>query len=247
VGTRKIAAAPVRDATEEIYRKAVISLWETTPRIGEDGQPAPHYLQFSEEADHAMQAFETWLEPRLAPGEDLSSLAGWPTKLVGAVARLSGILHTAGGWTGEILKFARTIDARTVEAAIRIGRDYLLPHAKAAFGLMDADERVHDAKRVLKWLAHSVDSVDCVDGSRITTQRNIHSQLFSRRRVEEVEGIVSLLVKCGYLRPLPADEKRGPGRKASPRYEIHPSVFQSSTRTHNQQNQQNCREPGQEG
>jgi hypothetical protein len=247
VGARKIAAAPVRDATEEIYRKAVISLWETTPGTGEDGKPAPHYLQFSDAADQAMQAFEMWLEPRLAPGEELSFLAGWPNKLAGAIARLSGILHMAGGWTGEVLRFSRTVHVRTVEAAIRIGRDYLLPHAKAAFSLMDADEYVPDARRVLRWLAHSVDSVDSVCSSRITTQRDIHSQLFSRRSVEEVHAIVSLLVKRGYLRLAPVDPRRGPGRKPSPRYEVHPSVFEPSACTQNQQNQQNCRVPGEEG
>jgi hypothetical protein len=226
VGTRKIAAAPVQDAIGENYRKAVISLWrDTAPSIGEDGRPEPHYLPFSAEADQALAAFEEWLEPRLAPDEELSSLAGWTNKLAGAIARLAGILHTAGGWTGEILQFSRTIDKPTVEAAIRIGRDYLLPHAKAAFGLMDADERVADARRVLRWIANSVDCVDCVDGSRVITQRNIHSRLFSRRSVEEVGSIVSLLVKHGFFRPVVEAPKTGPGRKPSPRYEIHPSVF----------------------
>jgi hypothetical protein len=36
--------------------------------------------------------------------------------------------------------------------ALRLGREYLLPHAQAAFGEMKTDEPTQQAVRVLRWL-----------------------------------------------------------------------------------------------
>src|SRR5262249_48890685 len=74
--------------------------------------------------------------------------------------------------------------------------------------------------------------------------RNIHSQLFSRRSVEEVQAIISLLVKHGYLRPVVEEARKGPGRKPSPRFQVHPCVFKGGVCTQNQQNQQNSKKRG---
>jgi hypothetical protein len=124
------------------------------------------------------------------------------------------------------LRVSRTIDRPIVEAAIRIGRDYLMPHTRAAFGLMDADERVADARRILRWLGNSVNSVNCVNGVRVVSKRSVHANILgSRYSVEEVESVISLLLRLGYFRHHPMEDKSGPGRKASPIYEIHPSVF----------------------
>jgi hypothetical protein len=247
VGHREIAAEPVSDETEDEYNTVLTALWATVPQFDDTGKTKPWLLQFSTEADQLMRSFESWLEPQLAPDNELAALAGWANKLAGAIARLAGIMHMAAAWNGETVKFSRAIEQKTVEAAIRIGRDYLLAHAKAAFSLMAADEQAEDAKRVLRWLVNSVDLVDSVCGFRITTQRNIHSQLFSRRSVEEVQSIISLLIKHGHLRPVVEEARKGPGRKPSPRFQVHPSVFKVGVCTQNQQNQQNCREPGQEG
>src|SRR5262249_42495263 len=114
-------------------------------------RPAPHRLRFSPQADDALREFETWLEPQLAQGEELSHLAGWANKLPGAVARLAGILHMAdevGKGEGQ-----QVISVPTVQAAVRLGKNYLLPHAQAAFGLMGADPRVEVAHAVLTWLS----------------------------------------------------------------------------------------------
>src|SRR5262249_10603968 len=166
-----------------------------------------------------------WLEPQLAPDKELTSLAGWANKLAGAIARLAGILHMAKSWNGQNIQFSHTIDIRTVEAAIRIGRDYLLPHARAAFGLMGADERAEDAKRVLRWLANSVDSVDSVDGFGVVKHGATTSGLFSRGAAEEMEAFIIFRFKRGSFRPVNKDPRQGAGRKPSPRYHVPPSVF----------------------
>ena len=112
----------------------------------------PHHIpQILADADKLLQSFESWLEPQLAEGEPLSYLAGWANKLAGAIARISGILHMAQT-IGEGESWQQPISAKIVADAIRIGRDYLLQHAQAAFGKMGADIDIESARRVLAWI-----------------------------------------------------------------------------------------------
>jgi hypothetical protein len=139
------------------------------------------------------------------------------------------------------------VQRETVEAAIRIGRDYFLPHARAALELMGADPRIADAKRVLRWLAdpaNSVKSVKSVKGVRVLSQRDVRALILgSHRTDEESDGVIRLLLNRGFMRPYIEEAKSGPGRKPSPKYEIHPSVFKAGPPSHNSQNSQNDEPP----
>src|SRR5262249_36108222 len=88
LGHRQVAADPVQDTTEDAYHAALTALWGTVADHDNAGQSQPWLLQFSKGADERMRSFETWLEPQLAPDEELCQLAGWPNKLAGAIARL---------------------------------------------------------------------------------------------------------------------------------------------------------------
>src|SRR5262249_12114905 len=152
-------------------------------------------------------------------------LAGWASKLSGAIARIAGILHLANGSPP-----GTPISEMTAQAAIRLGRDYLLPHALAAFAVMGADERLEDGKRVLRWLGEqfceNVKSVIDVQNLQIS-KRQIHSGVFGgSRKAEEVDRIIGLLVHHGYLRPLETEpqSRARPGRKPSERFQVHPQV-----------------------
>src|SRR5262249_17970536 len=91
VGRRAVAPRPVPPAVTGAYRDRVLRLWERP------GPPSPSPLPFGPEAAHVLRDLETWLEPPLADGEELSHLAGWANKLAGACARVAGILHLAAG------------------------------------------------------------------------------------------------------------------------------------------------------
>jgi hypothetical protein len=214
------------------------------------GKPArPTLLEFDGNARRSWQQFTQGLADESNREDFPPHLCGPWVKLRSYGARLALILRClrwaymmrdgGGDALGEV-------DGASMDAAARLV-DYFKSHACRLYCELDADPLQRDAKRVLHWLAHSVDSVDSVCRCRVTTQRNIHSQLFSRRKVEQVEVIVELLVKHGYLRPTPEEARTGPGRKPAAQFQIHPCVFTLSTCTQNQQNQQNCREPGEEG
>jgi hypothetical protein len=235
VGARQVAPAPVPPAVARAYEKGMLSLWATTGTVDKSsGKPAPHLLSFSTLADRLMRDFERWLEPQLADGEPLSYLAGWANKLAGAAARIAGIL-----WVAQALETDKTagswgapIPPETVAAAIRLAREYLLPHAQAAFGLMGCDPLAQDARRVVQWLAGAAgeycESVKAGEGS--VSKRDLHVGVFGgTRKVSEVDAVLDLLVRHLYLRPEP-DPPGQPrrGRPASPRFQVNPAVLRFS-------------------
>ncbi|HVS37903.1 MAG TPA: YfjI family protein [Gemmataceae bacterium] len=236
VGNRLIAARPVPKAIEAAYREAVLRLWRLEGAV-EDNKPAAHLLRFSAEADRTMQDFERWLEPQLAEGEDLSLLAGWANKLAGAAARIAGSLHVMEALsTGQ--PCSRPIGAQTVAAAIKLARDYFLPHAQAAFALMGADGKIADARHVWVSIARRRNEFsECSEnGASRLSRRDIHQ--WNRRRfptVEALDPILTLLVDRCYIRPIGGTGQAGRGH-ASPTYEVNPlalAAFENEApRTH---------------
>ena len=199
-----------------------------------NGLPAPIYLRFSPEADAALREFEKWLEPQLAEGEELSHLAEWANKLAGGIARIAGILHMAE-YVETNGNYSVPITLTTVQAAVSIGRDYLLPHALAAFCVIGADPKTDTACCVLDWLTSEYSKYS-ESAPFIVTRRGIHQG--NRRRfksVDDVDPVLELLVKHGWLRPT-GEGKPGRGGFSSPSYFINPAILKhvkkTATRTH---------------
>jgi hypothetical protein len=222
VGFRQVAPPAMPEDVPLYFQQGMLSIWRLTGTVDAFGSPAPHRLRFSPEADQVLREFESWLEPQLADGEELSHLAGWANKLAGGIARLAGILHMAQCVAkGEC---EQVIDAPTVAAAVKLGRDYLLPHAQAAFGLMGADPRIETARSVLAWMARQVECIEYVETDPPTfSRRDIHQGC--RRRfgsVEDVDPVIDLLVKCCWLRQV-GDGRPGRGQPG-PRYLVNPAI-----------------------
>jgi hypothetical protein len=218
VGSRKIAPAAVADELAQDYQAKVSDLWKASP---------PACLAFSPEGEAAMYDFQAWLEPQLCEGEPLCFLAGWAQKLPGAVARLAAILHAAQAITSGS-SWPEAIEVDTVQAAIQLGRDYLLPHARAAFGLMGADPKLADVRRVVKWLTNSRNCRKSREGGGtfIVKESEIHGSVWGGSRpVESTRQIIRLVADMGYLRPLPLELRPGPGNRPSPRYQVNPLLF----------------------
>jgi hypothetical protein len=219
VGRRRVKPPPVPKDVAETYRETMLSIWRLP------GEPdGTETLYFSPEADAVMAELELWVEPRLAEGEELHYLAGWAQKLAGAVARVAGALHIAGTEGG-------TISAATVEKAVRLGKEYLVPHAVAAFGLMGADPRIGDARRIVRWLSSNRESVKSVKGETLSkvTKRDIHTSVFGgSRRSGDLDQVLKLLEEYGYIRHAQEKEKTGVGRKPSPAYEVNPQICKSA-------------------
>jgi hypothetical protein len=243
VGRRKTKPPPAPKEAVDGYQDTVLALWRLSGATDEKGRPGAHWLEFSPEAERLLEDFERWLEPQLAPGEELSQLAGWANKLAGAVARVAGVLHMAAT-AGVAEPWNVPVGEAAAAAAIRLGRDYLLPHALAAFGLMGADERLEDAKAVAAWLGKQVSerSEESERGVVTVSRRDIHQAFRGRfKTVEDVDPVIRLLVDEGYLRPAPLEKREGPGRGPSPRYEVNPLLGDSYESGGDSQKTQNAR------
>jgi hypothetical protein len=231
VGARQVCPRPVPEAVSARYRELVRLLWQQEGDVDEQGRAVPHLLAFSPEADQEMQRFERWLEPRLAEGSELAHLAGWASKLAGACARIAGILHVARALSTAGERWGRPVSAETAAAAIRIGRDYFVPHAIAAFQLMGADPRLADARRAARWLTtRFCESVISMKGGPSfqhegipVSRRELHVGVWGgSRTADQVEAVVELLVKHGYLRPQEVARRTGRGRPPSQLYLFNP-------------------------
>jgi hypothetical protein len=203
IGQRKIAPTPVSEAIRNAYCQVVQRVAELKDE---------HTLRLADDAGVLFQQWETEIEVMLAEGEQMELIRDWGAKLAGATLRLAAVLHCVEhGPMGPI-------DAQTIAAAIAIAR-YLIPHAEAVLNMMQANEESadDDACYVLRWIKRH--------GRREFTKSE--AQHHGKRRFPKADGIDPALValsRRGYIRvrPVPAT---GPGRPASPAFEVNPSVF----------------------
>jgi hypothetical protein len=227
VGSRKVAATPVKKTLASLYATGIKALWQLCGAVN-DRRDAAHELCFGPDAEVLMRDFERWLEPQLADGEELSFLAGWAGKLAGAVARIAGILHAAQAIDNGI-PWTQPIPATTVEAALRLGRDYFLPHAQVAFSIMGADERLETARQVWTTICQRMPS-ECSEHSESApltfTRRDAHQ--WNRRRfpggVDELDPVLDLLERHNLVRPRQGTGQVGRGHR-SPEYELNPAAL----------------------
>lgn len=217
VGRRQIGAPPVSQEVADHYRVELQALARSlldeaeAARLAESDELV--VLTLDQDAAAFLLAFEAEIEPRLAADHgDLGHVAGWGSKLVGAVARIAGLLHLAEhlrtGWSAPV-------SAETIQAALTIGR-YLTEHALAAFGLMGSDQLLDDTQYVLGWIERTA--------TERVTRRDLFTALPRGRfpRVDDLDPALALLEGYGYLRRIEQPKPKGAGRPPSPVYEVNP-------------------------
>jgi replicative DNA helicase len=223
---RRVSDPPaIPDTVRRTYHRMLTALLrlELNPVTDISGQPEPHRLALSPEAAACFSRFCAELEPRLGELGDLGHISDWAGKLAGAVARIAGLLHMAA-YAGQSMPWARPISEATMREAIRLGRDYLIPHAQAAFALMGADPAVADARHLLRVLADR--------GMDTFTKRDLFQVVKGRfKTVERLERALDVLEEHQYIRKRMEPERPGAGRKPSPTFDVSPLLCCDSTRT----------------
>ncbi|MGW2586279.1 DUF3987 domain-containing protein [Streptomyces virginiae] len=210
VGHRRINPEQVPAAVAATYERNVYAL---TLRLADWTDPL--VIQLTPEADRALIAYEERLEPQLrAKGGRLGHIDKWAGKLIGATARIAGLLHLAAHVDGGNNE---PITEATLRAAIEIA-DYFTAHALTVFDLMGADTSLARARVLLTTLEHN--------GWESITRRDLFAKL-SRSEfptVAELEPALALLEEHGYLRTDTPPRTGKRGRPPAPRYLIHPNV-----------------------
>ncbi|MGY0024585.1 DUF3987 domain-containing protein [Streptomyces sp. YJ-C3] len=196
--------AHVAEAYERTVTDLVLSLAEWTD---------PAVLRLTPEAEVVLGAYNERVEPQLrAKGGRLGHVTEWASKLVGATARIAGLLHL-----GEYLEngYTKPIAAGTMSAAVELG-DYFAAHALTVFDLMGADATLARARSLLTVLQDN--------GWESVTRRDLFAKV-SRSEfptVADLEPTVALLEEHGYVRSETPPRTGKRGRPPAPRYLIHP-------------------------
>jgi hypothetical protein len=151
------------------------------------------------------------------------SLRGNFAKHKGYCARLALIIHELRIANKDISE--GDVDGESVKRAGQL-ISYFQSHARKVFQVIDADPRLREAKRVLRWLRDFANNANSAKGSKEISQRDLHRGVWGgSKSVEDGNSIILLLIRYGWMRQLPGEDKSGPGRKPGPRYEIHPTLF----------------------
>jgi hypothetical protein len=211
--SHRAGAPPVPDDVRQNYQEKVLALLQLPFQRDANDEPCAHLLTLEVAAQKRLRDFEAWIEPQLSEFGDLGRMTDWGGKLVGAVGRIAALLHMAE-FAGTDAPWSEMISLAAVEAAIRIGK-YLIPHAKAAFAEMGADEAVENAKIILRWVSHT--QLDCF------TRRDLHQALRATfRKAVDLDAPLALLASHDFIRLRPDGSDDGPGRPPSPTYDVNP-------------------------
>jgi hypothetical protein len=187
----------------------------------------PYVVPLTADGRTAWQAFTRGHAAEMNADDFPECLRGPWSKLRGYCGRLALIVHYLRWACGEVAGDKSDVDGESVgRAAALVG--YFKAHAKKVYAVLDADPRAAAARKLLRWIGQG--------GRGTFTKRDAYRALRGPRcrSVEDVEPILSLLEKHGYVRPLISPDRHTPGRHPSPVYEAHPSLS-----GHNGQNGQN--------
>jgi replicative DNA helicase len=208
VGGRRTDVLPLPDGVRDTYAADL----KTLARSLEAVVTGPFVIRLSRQAEAELLVFADELEPRLGENGDLGHIADWGCKLVGGIGRVAALLHLAANIHRA---WDEAIGPESVRAAIRVGR-YLIPHALAAFDLMEADPNLTLARRVLHWIITkeltSFSRRDCFEAMKGRV-----------RRVEALDPILSILEAHGCIRRR-VQEPRRRGRPPAPVFDVNPLV-----------------------
>jgi hypothetical protein len=227
LGHRETRTTPVSEVIRATYDARLTALLALPLETDDEGFPVARALQMAPEAARLFEDFEAYVEPMLAPFGSLGHMTDWGGKLVGHVARIMGLLHCASTPQAPWLT---KIAPDTVRCALHIG-DYLVAHARAAYGVMGADPAVEDAKYLLSWLKR--------EHHDVVSKRDLHQATKTRfPRISLLDPALQMLLDHGFLAPRPSPPGGKPGRPAGPVYDINPYLYTPNPDAHNPHNPQ---------
>jgi hypothetical protein len=212
----------------------------------------PYYVRLTAEARVEWQRF-TYDHAAEVNGDDFPVHLKEPwSKLRGYCGRLALIVHYLRWAGGEIAGDKADVDDESMRRAVALV-DYFKSHARRVYSAIEADPRIKEAKRVIRWVwtRQFSESLNSLKGAQrnIVSRSDIHAGVWGgSRRVEELEGVLDLLCKLNYLRQKEDKEHPGRGRKPSPQFEVNPEILTPGNPFREFRDSENSeREPGEEG
>jgi hypothetical protein len=204
------------DATEidtDVYN--IISRILTLADFTEEGGLIPRFISLDTEAERGFAQFAQFAhqEKNAFEGRERE----WFAKATGHVLRLANTLtHVEWALTTGAAKPV-TVNNTTMQAAIKLVRDYFWPHARACLRQIGLTERHSDARKALRWIrAQRKTEVSLMDVRR-------HA-LNERLDEKQTEDVLAHLERGGWVRK--HKKPSGPaGGKPVVRWDVNPILF----------------------
>ena len=203
VGSRSFSTKPIPEGVRSRYQALIETI------LSSDNEQEP--ISLDDGAREVLEDLFNDIEGRLKG--DLAEISDWAGKFVGAVLRISGILH--------VMKYPKdsmfdAVDRETMEHAVTIGR-YFLAHAKAAYSLMGADTVNKDAQHLLSFIKRE----RLAEFSRRDAMRLCRSF----KTADSLQPVLNRLCEYGYIAVKPQEPASGIGRRPSEVYVTNPAVL----------------------
>lgn len=209
-GYRKRQANTIPHDLLKWYREHIQGLMDIPLELQE--------LKFTPEAQDAWDRFYNEIEVEMRQGGKMASMKDWGSKLAGAVARISGLLHFAK-YGKEALSKSICVDI--VDDSVAIGK-YYRQHAMATFGLIGEDVQIESAKKILEYLKqHEINTLkgrEVLRGkSALKTMDSVKiglNYLILKNYIKEKESFVNSV--NGFLTK---------GRPEATTYDVNPKIY----------------------
>lgn len=246
-GRRKTGRdVPPMDSTAKArYEKKMRTLLELEPKSVEDGDYVPHTLRLEEDARPVLWDWEEEVENMLQAGGHLDGMKDWGNKLVGQTLRIAGLLHVA-----ETEELDGPISADVIRRAVHLGRAFI-PHARRAYGLLNANEKTRLARYVFRRICEEMGlpqvpniptmtrndsgSQDAADSGYSgntgkvgpITKRDLWHATRGKSEIGEVGDLEEPLQQLEehHLIQVIEQQQDGPGRNPSPKIYLNPALL----------------------
>lgn len=203
VGSRSFSTKPIPEGVRSRYQALIETI------LSGDNEQEP--ISLDDGAREVLETLFNEVEGRLKG--DLAEIPDWAGKFVGAVLRISGILH--------VMKYPKdsmfdAVDRETMEHAEIIGR-YFLAHAKAAYSLMGADTVNKGAQYLLSFIKRE----------RLTefSRRDAMRLCRSFKTANSMQPVLNRLCEYGYIAVKLQEPTLGVGRRPSEVYVTNPAAL----------------------
>ena len=170
---------------------------------------APKVLPLSDAARECWLDLAEEIEREQGEGGKFESITDWTSKLPGAVARIAALLELA-----ELGVDIHEVSHASMDRAVRLAR-MLIPHARAAFGLLGTDGADTDASAVLKWIKAN----ELPEFTRREAQKAQEGRF---RSVDRLQKALARLEQQDVLREFKRHNKGAPPTTA---YRVNPKVL----------------------
>ncbi|MDO9278563.1 MAG: YfjI family protein [Polaromonas sp.] len=206
VGKRDVRKhTPIPDAVADAYQRHIFELLEGVPGPIE----APKVLTLSEAALEVWHVLADEIEQEQGDGGIYESISDWTGKLPGAVARIAALLELA-----ETGLQAEEVSHAAMDRALQLGR-LLIPHAQAAFGLLEADAVDSDAAAIVRWIQR----IKHTEYKRGDFQRGMPSRF---RKPLKLDKAMERLEQNHVVKSFTHYHA---GHPPSPRFQVNPQLF----------------------